>query len=154
MTERQVIMAQNVLVISLRLNNALTLGYPMAYGEKDPRSQLVVAWSGELHPSLGCPTHSCCPEMATEGRSQARERCKRTCLHLAPASPEQEPLWAGIWTGVGRGAGCSLCAWGLSCCSPSPLEERGSGPGTNLLLQPGSGPQTPAGLWRVHPSTL
>lgn len=100
----RVIMAQNVLVVSPRLNNTLTLGYPVAYGERDLRGQLVVAWSGELEPNLGCPTRSCCPEMAAEGCSQARQRCKRTCLHLAPSSPEQEPLWAGLWTGAGRGA--------------------------------------------------
>lgn len=108
-TER-VIMAQNVFVVSLRLNNALTLGNPVAYGERDPRSQLMVAGSEELQANPGCPTHSCCPEMAAEGHSQARERCRRTCLHLAPSSPEQEPLWVGLWTGTGRGSGViALC---------------------------------------------
>lgn len=150
----RVIMAQNVLVVSLRLNYTLILGYPVAYSERDPRSHVMVPWFGELQASLGCPTHSCCPETAA-GHSQARERCRRTCLPLTPSSPEQEPLWVGLWTGTGRGAvGWSLCTHCLSSCSPSPLGGRGSGPGRSIPLQPGSGLQTPAGLCQVDPSVL
>lgn len=102
-TERQSHNGSKYLVVSLTLNNTVTLGSPVAYGERDPGSQLMVAWSGELQANPGCPTHSCCPEMAAAGCSQARERCKGTCVHLAPSLPEQEPLWAELWTGRGAG---------------------------------------------------
>lgn len=96
------------LVVSLRLNKTLTLEYPVAYGERNPRSQLMVAWSGELQVGMGYPAYSYWD--GSRRLPQERESCKRICLHLAPSSPEQEPLWAELWTGTRRGAGViALC---------------------------------------------
>lgn len=46
--EDWVIIAQNALVVSLRLNSVFMLGYPGAYAERALWPQLMVAWSGDL----------------------------------------------------------------------------------------------------------
>lgn len=110
------------MVVSPRLNNIFTLGYPVAW---EPTHGGLIWRAGPLHPSLGCPTHSCCPETVAGGRSQPRERFKRTCLRLAPSSLEQQlmALWAVLWAGAGRDA--RVLALRTSPEQPVPIFSRG-----------------------------
>lgn len=108
-------MAQNVLVVSLRLNNIFQVGIPCGLWRETswgPTHGGLIRGAEELHPSLGCPTHGGCPKTEAGGLSQPRERCKRTRVGTLSSSLGQQlvALWGGLWRGAGRGAGLlALC---------------------------------------------
>ena len=93
--------AQNVLVVSLRLNNIFTLGYPVAYGERVLGSQLVVAWSGDLSsctPVWGVPLTAAVlkwqQEVAPNPGRGARGHASASCPFLTWTTARGPLGWA------------------------------------------------------------
>lgn len=108
-----VIMAQNVLVVSLRLNSIFMLGYPVAYGERALGSQFAVAWCGELSsctPVWGVPLMAAVlkwwQEVAHNQEKGARGHVSVPCPFLT---------WTTAHGPLGRALGkCRQRCWAVS----------------------------------------